>query len=61
LLAKPTDPSIEGFDIVEFTAIRDLDMRPPIAAELEDAAAAGFTVETRYLGPVWRPEGGPSR
>ncbi|MHB8707010.1 MAG: NUDIX domain-containing protein, partial [Coriobacteriia bacterium] len=46
LLAKPTDPSIEGFDIVEFTAIRDLDMRPPIAAELEDAAAAGFAVET---------------
>lgn len=60
LLSKPTDPSIEGFDLASFASLRQLDLRPPIAAELEHAASLGFDVHTAYLGPIWTPEGGPS-
>ncbi len=53
LAAPADDPRVAGADLLGPEGLDDLDLRPPIAALLAEAAAAGFAVEARYLGPLW--------
>ena len=52
----PDDARIEAVDLVAPDKLRTLDLRPPFAAELADAAAHGFGGPARYLGSLWAPE-----
>lgn len=61
-LARPTggslseaivDPRVEAVEHVSFAEMATLDLRPPMAAELLEAAAAGYSGCARYLGPLW--------
>ncbi len=56
---RPADPRVEAVDLVSPGALGDLDLRPPIAAEVESSYRSGFTGDTRYLGSLWvdEPEG----
>lgn len=51
------DPRVDSVELVSFARLRDLDLRPPMAAELIAAAATGFTECVRYLGPLWSEPG----
>jgi 8-oxo-dGTP diphosphatase len=55
----PDDPRVAAVEVVSLDALGDLDLRPPMAAELLQAAATGFSDRARYLGPLWsEPEHG---
>lgn len=56
---RPDDPRIEGVDLVAPDSLAGLDLRPPMARQLQDAIAAGFTGPTLYLGALWADEPGP--
>ncbi|MDI6900357.1 MAG: NUDIX hydrolase [Anaerosomatales bacterium] len=56
LLARPTDPTIEGVEVVDIHDLGRLDLRPPIAHALIAASAEGYDVPARYLGPMWTDE-----
>ena len=53
---RPSDDRVEAVDLVEPSALMDLDLRPPFASELARAAAEGFSGPARYLGSLWAPE-----
>jgi 8-oxo-dGTP diphosphatase len=55
---SPADDRVEAVDLIEPAALAGLDLRPPLAAELAEAAASGFAGPARYLGSLWAPEGG---
>jgi ADP-ribose pyrophosphatase YjhB (NUDIX family) len=55
LTEHPQDERIEAVDLVEPEALAELDLRPPFAAELAQAAEIGFTGPARYLGSLWAP------
>jgi ADP-ribose pyrophosphatase YjhB (NUDIX family) len=55
---RPSDDRVEAVDLVEPSALVDLDLRPPFAPELARAAAQGFNGPARYLGSLWAPERG---
>lgn len=52
LLAQPTDPAIDGLELVERDALASLDLRPPIARELLEVLTQQEP-RTRYLGALW--------
>jgi len=56
LIARPTDPTIEGVETVAVDDLGELDLRPPIADVLIAAARERYDVPARYLGPVWTDE-----
>jgi len=47
------DPRVDAVEHVSFAELADLDLRPPMAAELLEAAASGYSGCARYLGPLW--------
>lgn len=49
--SDPADPRIAGVDLVAPDDLLGLDVRPPIACELQSAIAAGPTFQAAYLGP----------
>jgi ADP-ribose pyrophosphatase YjhB (NUDIX family) len=49
----PVDPRVEAACCVPLSELRGLDLRPPMAAQILEAAAAGFAGPARYLGPMW--------
>ena len=53
---QPSDARVEAVELVEPSALTGLDLRPPFAAELAQAAAEGFNGPARYLGSLWAPE-----
>jgi 8-oxo-dGTP diphosphatase len=53
LTSRPEDPRVAAVEVVSLDRLGELDLRPPIAAELWQAAAAGFAGRARYLGPLW--------
>ena len=56
-IPKPSgDLSIEGIDLVCPADLVGLDLRPPFAAALRDAAENGFSIPAEYLGALWTPE-----
>jgi len=56
LLERPTDPSIEGLELIEPRTLTQLDLRPPIAGAILEAITSDSPVAARYLGPVWTEE-----
>lgn len=58
LLDRPEDQDIEATELVGFDRLRELDLRPAIAAELVTAWEEHFRGQARYLGPIWTPETG---
>ncbi len=54
--ANPDDPRVEAVDLVDPADLGGLDLRPPIAGELEKAIRSGFKGEARYLGSLWVDE-----
>jgi ADP-ribose pyrophosphatase YjhB (NUDIX family) len=61
-LARPTggalsphgaDERVAGTDVVAPHDLSALDLRPPMADALIQAAATGFDAPARYLGPLW--------
>jgi ADP-ribose pyrophosphatase YjhB (NUDIX family) len=55
--AASADPRVDAVEPVAFAQLADLDLRPPMAAELLRAAAAGYSGCARYLGPLWSEPG----
>ena len=55
-----SDPRVAAVEIVGVEELADLDLRPPMAAELLRAAGEGFAQPARYLGPLWAAAG-PTR
>jgi 8-oxo-dGTP pyrophosphatase MutT (NUDIX family) len=53
-----TDPRVVGIDIVELDRLRSLDLRPPMASQLVDAAHDSYQRPAAYLGPLWVEERG---
>jgi ADP-ribose pyrophosphatase YjhB (NUDIX family) len=53
---RPADPRVEAVDLVDPGTLCDLDLRPPIGAQLTEALASAQGCEARYLGPVWVDE-----
>lgn len=47
------DRRVVGHDLVDPADLPALDLRPPLASELADAAGKGFDVPARYLGSLW--------
>jgi len=60
ILSGSRDSSIEGIDLVEPSALAELDLRPPMARELLEASLSDFDVPAVYLGSLWTPEEGPA-
>jgi 8-oxo-dGTP diphosphatase len=56
LTDSPVDARVDVVEAVDVSALEGLDLRPPMAAELADAAAGGFEGVARYLGPLWTNE-----
>lgn len=53
------DPRVAEVRAVPFGDLATLDLRPPMAAALLEAAAHGYSGPARYLGPLWSdPDGG---
>lgn len=55
---RPHDPSIEGIDLMAPSSLSGIDLRPPMAQAILDAARTSFDVPAAYLGPLWTPEDG---
>jgi 8-oxo-dGTP diphosphatase len=53
----PADPRVVAVDTVDFDSLAGLDLRPPMAKELLEAAAQGYAEGARYLGPLWSDGG----
>jgi ADP-ribose pyrophosphatase YjhB (NUDIX family) len=51
--AQSGDPRVAAVEIVAFDQLADLDLRPPMATELLEGGASGFSGPARYLGPLW--------
>jgi 8-oxo-dGTP pyrophosphatase MutT (NUDIX family) len=58
ILDQPLDTSIEAVEVVPISRLTELDFRPAIARQIQDAYATGFTAPTSYLGSIWTPETG---
>jgi 8-oxo-dGTP diphosphatase len=56
LTAPADDPRIEAVELVDPETLPDLDLRPPIAAQLLEAIHSGFAGDTHYLGSLWVEE-----
>jgi 8-oxo-dGTP diphosphatase len=54
---RPSDPRVEAVDLVSPESLDTLDLRPPLAVHLVQAARDGFGDEMRYLGALWVEEG----
>lgn len=55
-IGTPQDHRVEGVDVVAPEGLGDLDLRPPIAGQLLEAAKTGFAGPASYLGPLWVDE-----
>jgi ADP-ribose pyrophosphatase YjhB (NUDIX family) len=53
ITSRPDDPRVAAVEIVPLDRLGDLDLRPPMAAELLQEASSGFSGRARYLGPLW--------
>ncbi len=53
LTASPRDARVASAQVVALDRLSELDLRPPMAAELFRAAATGFSDRASYLGPLW--------
>lgn len=53
---RPMDHRVEAVELVGPAALTELDLRPPIGAQLADALASIEVCEARYLGSVWVTE-----
>jgi 8-oxo-dGTP diphosphatase len=53
LTAHPSDARVAAVEVVAVDHLRDLDLRPPMADALIEAAGVGFHAPARYLGPLW--------
>ncbi len=58
ITGHPADPRIAAVEIIPVEALATLDLRPPIAAELADAAEGDFLAPAAYLGALWTPDPG---
>lgn len=52
----PPDPAIHAVLLVDVDRLGSYDLRPPLAAELQQAIRSDFSVPARYLGSLWRAE-----
>ena len=57
LRVDPDDPRVLAPHTVSVELLGYLDLRPPMAAELQEAARKGFKAGMRYLGPLWTDDG----
>jgi ADP-ribose pyrophosphatase YjhB (NUDIX family) len=57
LVDVPADPRVAAAHAVPFSDLAALDLRPPMAAALLEAAANGYAGPARYLGPLWSATG----
>lgn len=55
---RSTDPRVVGIDVIEIGRLQELDLRPPMAAQIVEAAQHGFSAPGAYLGPLWVEERG---
>jgi 8-oxo-dGTP diphosphatase len=53
LTQTASDERVAEARFVGLDDLEDLDLRPPLADALVQAAAAGFAGPARYLGPLW--------
>jgi 8-oxo-dGTP diphosphatase len=52
--AHPADARVEAVDLVSAEQLDELDLRPPLAAEINEAIARGLDrAPTRYLGSLF--------
>jgi len=51
---SPEDPRVEGVELVRVADLDRLDLRPPMAKELQQALAE-HTISARYLGSLFTP------
>jgi hypothetical protein len=56
LTAPADDPRVEAVELVDPETLPELDLRPPIAAQLLEAIRSGFTEDAHYLGSLWVEE-----
>lgn len=57
ITTTPDDPRVVAVDSVDFSSLAGLDLRPPMAEHLLEAAAHGYSQPARYLGPLWSEDG----
>jgi ADP-ribose pyrophosphatase YjhB (NUDIX family) len=50
---EPADPRVKAVCAVAFDDLIDLDLRPPMAGPLLEAASMGYSGAARYLGSIW--------
>lgn len=53
---RSADARVLGAEVVPVHALSRLDLRPPMADVLVEAAATQYEVPARYLGALWVPE-----
>ena len=53
LTRHPEDARVAGVEVYAPGALTDLDLRPPMAEALQQAAAVDWNIPARYLGPLW--------
>jgi 8-oxo-dGTP diphosphatase len=54
LTTSPEDPRVEAVELIEPACLHELDLRPPIAAEITAAIRDGLeAAPTRYLGSLF--------
>jgi 8-oxo-dGTP diphosphatase len=53
----PRDRRVEGVELVRPEDLDEIDLRPPLARQIVEAADRGFDVPARYLGPLWTAGG----
>lgn len=53
MLRRPMDPRVAEAEVVSVGELHELDLRPPMADVLIEAAAADFGAPARYLGQLW--------
>jgi ADP-ribose pyrophosphatase YjhB (NUDIX family) len=56
LTSPADDPRVEAVELVDPETLPELDLRPPIAAQLLQAIRSGFTEDAHYLGSLWVEE-----
>lgn len=56
LVSEPADRAILNVEIVDPDDLTTLDLRPPMAETLRDAARLSFDTPARYLGTLWVDE-----